>query len=223
VEAEERKRVGMTAHGGRPTVEEARRRHEHLLEVAGAMFMQLGYDGTSIDAVAEAAAMSKRTVYARYADKSQLFGAVLRGLIERCLVPFTGFRSSTDALEPTLTEIGRHLLTSALAPETVSLHRIIIAESQRQPELGRLAYAEGRRPAIEAIAVVLRRHQSLLRGNEFERLAQQFLSLVVDDSLCLATLGIEDVSDIDQRVRNAVDLFLSGALSAGRACSGEPT
>lgn len=218
MEAEEQLRTGGAGRGGRPTLAEARRRHEHLLEVAGSMFMRLGYDGTSIDAVAEAASMSKRTVYARYSDKSELFGAVLRGLIERCLVPFTGFRSSTDALEPTLVEIGRHLLESALAPETVSLHRIIIAESQRQPEFGRLAYAEGRRPAIEAIAVVLRRHRSLLRVKNFDRAAQQFLSLVVDDSLCLATLGIEDSRAVDTRVADAVDLFLAGALRPGRAC-----
>ncbi len=183
------------------------------------MFMRLGYDGTSIEAVAEAAGMSKRTVYARYADKSALFGAVLRGLIERCLVPLTPFRSSTEALEPTLLEIGRHMLTSALAPETVSLHRIIIAESQRQPEFGRLAYAEGRRAAIEAIAAVLRRHNSLLRVNDYEHAAQQFLSLVVDDALCLATLGIKDERDIDSRVADAVSLFLSGVLVAARACS----
>jgi TetR/AcrR family transcriptional regulator, mexJK operon transcriptional repressor len=134
-------------------------------------------------------------------------------------VPFTRFRSSTDALEPTLVEIGRHLLQSALAPETVSLHRIIIAESQRQPEFGRLAYAEGRQSAIEAIAAVLRRHQSLLRVNDFERAAQQFLSLVVDDSLCLATLGIADGRAIETRVGDAVNLFLAGALRADRACS----
>jgi TetR/AcrR family transcriptional regulator, mexJK operon transcriptional repressor len=220
VEAEERIRTGGSGRGGRPTVAEARRRHEHLLEVAGSMFMRLGYDGTSIDAVAEAASMSKRTVYAHYSDKSELFGAVLRGLIERCLVPFTRFRSSTEALEPTLVEIGRHLLSSALAPETVSLHRIIIAESQRQPEFGRLAYADGRRPAIEAIAAVLRRHRSLLRVKDFERAAQQFLSLVIDDALCLATLGIEDGRDLETQVADAVDLFLAGALRTGRPCSG---
>ena len=68
----------MTARGGRPTVAEAQRRQAYLIDVAGAMFMKLGFDGTSIDAVADAAAMSKRTVYARYADKSELFSAVLR-------------------------------------------------------------------------------------------------------------------------------------------------
>jgi len=184
------------------------------------MFMRLGYDGTSIDAVAEAAAMSKRTVYAHYADKSDLFGAVLRGLIERFLVPITRFESSTDALEPTLMEVGRHLLRSVLAPEAISLHRIIIAESERQPQFGRLAHAEGRTPAVQAIAAVLRRHRAQLRLDDLERAAAQFMSLVVDDSLCRATLGIaDDGRDIERRVRSAVDLFLAGAARPRQPCS----
>lgn len=210
--AAKRGRAARRPHGGRPTRAEASRRQRHLIEVAGAMFMHQGFDGTSIDAVAEAAGTSKRTVYARFADKGELFGAVLRDLIERCLVPITRFQSGTVALEPALMEIGRHLLTAALASEAVSLHRIIIAESERQPAFGRLAYAEGRKPAVKAIAALLRRHRARLRIADFELGAQQFLSLVVDNSLCLATLGIrDDRRGIESRVRAAVDLFLGGA------------
>ena len=41
-----------TASGGRPTLVEASRRQQHLLDVAGAMFSRRGFDGTSVDAVA---------------------------------------------------------------------------------------------------------------------------------------------------------------------------
>ena len=212
---------GARHHGGRPTLAEASRRQRQLLDVAGAMFMRQGLAGTSIDAVADAAGMSKRTVYARYADKNELFGAVLRDLIERCVVPITRFQSGKLALEPTLAGIGRHVLANVLAPSSVSLHRIIIAESERQPAFGRLAHAEGRKPAVKAIAAVLRRHAAELRVADFELAAQQFLSLVVDNSLCLATLGIkEDRRGLDARVNAAVDLFLNGAaLASFRSCS----
>jgi AcrR family transcriptional regulator len=206
-------RTAVKHHGGRPTLAEAQRRQERLLDVAGAMFMELGYDGTSIDAVAEGAGMSKRTVYARYADKSALFRAVLRRLIERWLAPLCQFEASTAALEPTLKEIGRHLLTSALAPGAVRLHRILVAEAERQPGFGALAHDEGMRPAIRAIATILRRHAERLNVTDFERAAEQFVSLAIDHNLRLATLGIETPQrEIETRVEAAVDLFLAGTL-----------
>src|SRR5258706_3915506 len=97
--------------GGRPTRAEAPGRRAHLLKVAGDMFMRYGFDGTSMDAVAETAGVSKRTLYARYADKKGLFNAVLRGLIGECLAPINRFQSSAGDLETTLLQIGRHLLT----------------------------------------------------------------------------------------------------------------
>ena len=201
--------------GGRPTLAAARQRQEYLLEVAGAMFMKLGFDGTSIDAVAEAAEMSKRTVYARYRDKNELFSAVLRDLIERWLVPIHRFQSSDADLEPMLVEIARHLLTSALAPQAVSLYRIIIGEAERRPEFGRLAHSEGRQAGIRAIAAALKRHQSKLRVGDLEQAAEQFMSLVIDSSLRLAALGIGggDADDVEARVCAAVDLFLNGACA----------
>jgi TetR/AcrR family transcriptional regulator, mexJK operon transcriptional repressor len=198
-------------HGGRPNRAEAERRHRHLIETAGAMFMKFGFDGTSVDAVAEAAGVSKRTVYARYRDKNELFSAVLRNLIDRWLVPIKQFQSSKSELEPMLIEIGRHLLSSALAPQAISLHRIIIGESERRPQFGRLANAEGRQPAIQAIAAALRRHTEKLRIDDLERAAEYFMSLVVDSSLRMAALGLSSgAPDIESRVGGAVDLFLYG-------------
>jgi AcrR family transcriptional regulator len=201
-----------SAHGGRPTAAEGRRRQQRLLETAVAMFMNRGFDGTSVDAVAEAAGMSKRTVYARYRDKNELFSAALRELIERSLVPFNQFQPSTRQLEPALMAIGRHLLSIALTPQSVGLYRILVAEAERRPELARLAHAEGRQQAIRGIAATLRRHADELRVRNLDRAAEQFLSLVVDSSLRGAALGLgSGTADIDTKVRAAVDLFLNGA------------
>ena len=64
--------------GGRPTRAESARRLEHLLEVATALFLGSGYGATTIEAVARASGVAKKTIYRRFGDKSALFGAVLR-------------------------------------------------------------------------------------------------------------------------------------------------
>lgn len=176
------------------------------------MFMKFGFDGTAVDAVAETAGVSKRTVYARYHDKNELFSAVLRSLIERWLVPIRQFQFGTNELEPMLVEIGRHLLMSALAPQAVSLHRIIVGESERRPQFGRLANAEGREPAIRAIAAALRHHEDKLKVKNMERAAEHFMALVVDSSLRIAVLDLGSRrGEVDDIVMQAVELFLNGA------------
>jgi hypothetical protein len=88
-----------TGCGGRPRTGEAEQRNEHILRVADEIFMEFGFDGTSMDAVAEAARISKRTLYARYADKAALFHAVLSDLISRWLVPIDRFQTEQGEIE----------------------------------------------------------------------------------------------------------------------------
>lgn len=177
--------------------------------------MRRGFDGTSIDGVAEAAGMSKRTLYARYRDKDALFSAVLRQLIERWLTPIQDFRTSNGALEPMLREIARHFLDSALKPMPVAIYRIIIAEAERRPEFGRLAQAGGRQPAVRAVADALARFRAELRVGDLELAAEQFISVVVDSPLRLAALGLGDSRGVEVQIGAAVDLFLNGVRKAG--------
>lgn len=177
------------------------------------MFVSRGFDGTSIDAVAEAAGMSKRTVYARYRDKNELFNAALRALIDRSLGPFHQFQTGARQLKATLRAIGQHLLSIALTPQSVSLYRILVAEAERHPELARLANAEGRQQAVRGIALALKQHADELRVTNLNRAAEQFLSLVVDNSLRTAAMGLSSQRPrIEERVEFAVDLFLRGTL-----------
>ena len=198
--------------GGRPKAGEVERRNEHIVRAAGEMFMQHGFGGTSMEAVAQTARISKRTLYARYPDKSTLFSEVLGGLVRRWLVPLDRFDSEQDNLEGILLALARHLTTSSLTPESVSVNRLIIFESQRRPELGRLANNAARKPAIAAIASILSRRGSELRVIDYEMAAEQFLGLTVGHGVHLANFGIELTPDeMDRYVRASVDLFLSGA------------
>src|SRR5260221_14625434 len=109
--------------GGRPTREEALRRDARLLDVATNLFMERGFEGTSIDAVAEAAGVSKPTVYARYHDKRDLFAAVLRGRIRLWLAPLSAAaeaqatEASPKSIKTTLHQLSPDMLAYTLGPE----------------------------------------------------------------------------------------------------------
>jgi AcrR family transcriptional regulator len=110
------------SRGGRPTKSAAIERDQRLIEVATRLFLDRGYDATSLDAVAESARVSKPTVYARYGDKRGLFAEVLRREIARWLAPLSEAaegqltRSSDISVEQRLIEVGREMLTFTCGP-----------------------------------------------------------------------------------------------------------
>jgi TetR/AcrR family transcriptional regulator, mexJK operon transcriptional repressor len=154
--------------GGRPTREEAEARDVRLLDVATQLFMERGFDGTSIDAVAEAAGISKPTVYARYHDKRDLFAAVLRKRIRDWLAPLSAAAEAqaTEAkpksIKTTLHELSRHMIAYTLAPEAGACQRILSAQAVQFPELAKLANEEGWLRAVRGVSSILR--QSAARG-----------------------------------------------------------
>lgn len=200
-----------TVRTGRPRQNEIQQRQEVILEAAGETFLRLGFDGATMDAVADAARVSKRTLYARYPDKATLFNAVLRGLINRWLVPIDQVRSKRGKLEERLHSLAHYLATFALTPQSISINRIIVSEVERWPEFGELANEAGRKPAIRAIVSILQQHQAELTAIDLEMAAEQFMSLAIDSCIRRASLGMAPTStDIEKWVTAAVQLFLNG-------------
>src|ERR1700741_741240 len=116
---------------GRPTLSD-----EQLLDIAFDLFLEHGFERTSIDAITAAAGMAKRTVYARYGDKETLFKAALARAIEDWMVPVAGLRAAeTEDLEKTLLAIARMLLTNILGPAGIRLLRLSNAVSVSMPEI----------------------------------------------------------------------------------------
>jgi TetR/AcrR family transcriptional regulator, mexJK operon transcriptional repressor len=204
--------------GGRPTREEAEARDVRLLEVATHLFMERGFDGTSIDAVAEAAGVSKPTVYARYHDKRDIFVAVLRGRIRKCLAPLSA-AAEAQAIEgcaknirTILHELSRHMVAYTLAPEAGALQRILSAQAVQFPDLAKTAN-ESWLCAVRGVSSILR--QSAARGHikvdDPELAAEMFLNLVLGHPKRFALYSIATDPETEERHRKAaVEFFLSG-------------
>ena len=203
--------------GGRPPRLLAEQIRDQILEVATPLFLTEGYGATSIEAVAKRARMSKRTVYSRFRDKAELFGAVVHRLVERLRPPSANTEQLFEggSLEVILRRLAGLILRAALSPPALALHRVIVSEATRFPELAAAVNHEGtRREAIRRIAALLDRER--LAGNfgvsNAEFAAEQFLHLLVAGpqrrALGLGTPMTE--ADLDAWARDAVDLFLNG-------------
>jgi TetR/AcrR family transcriptional repressor of mexJK operon len=200
---------------GRPTRDQAELRHAELLDRALELFLEKGYELATIDAIAATMGMTKRTVYARYPDKSALFKATVQRAIDRWIVPIEALHAvETDDLETTLRAVARIRMMNAISPAGLRLQRIINTESYRFPEIFQQAYEQGTRPTIEFLADLLRRHAKAgtVKVTKPELAATSFLSMVIGGPVRAIVWGTSiDQRELDERIRFCVRLFLDGA------------
>lgn len=195
---------------GRPTLS-----NEALLDTALDLFLDNGFERTSIDGIAAAAGMAKRTIYARYGDKTSLFKAALQRAIEEWIVP-TNRLAAADAgdLEDALLAVGRILVANLMSPAGLRLIRLTNAESGRMPEIGVYNVELGTQPTIDWLSALFRRRLGdRIDAADAVSAAEAFLHLVVGGPAIDAAWGLaRDEAAVDRHTRFAVRLFLRGLL-----------
>lgn len=200
---------------GRPTREQAEARHEELLDRALDHFLDKGFEQATIEAIAADVGMTKRTVYARYADKASLFRAAVRRAIERYAISEERIRAcDVGDLEQTLTNLAMLRIDLVSTPQGLKLQRIIQTESYRFPDIFTETYEIGALPTIKFMARVLKRETAagnLALDDPFAA-ANAFMSMVVTGPVrfILAASPLPR-DELDKRVAFGVRLFLDGA------------
>jgi AcrR family transcriptional regulator len=200
--------------GGRPSLEEAAQLERDIHEAALEQFLEHGYEGTSLDAIASAAGTTKATLYARFGSKEALFSAVLHWATERTDWPVSEPPPTDPSdLEAALTEIASASLRRALHPSMIKLSRIAIAQAERFPEIARQASAVGVWPRRQAIVELLQQHAATgaIVADDPEILAEHFLAMVSGTPARLASFGVTRGAESNaRRTRAAVLLFTRG-------------
>lgn len=200
---------------GRPTREQAEARHHELLATALDHFLDKGFEMATIEAIAQSVGMTKRTVYARYADKVALFRAAVNLAIERYSAPPDSIEATECGdMEQTLRNLARLRINHVMSANGLKLQRIIAAESYRFPDIFNAAYEYGSTPAVRFLANYFERQTKAgkLAISDPIRAATTFMSMVVSGPVRVLVSGnVLAEDEIDQRVSFAVRLFLDGA------------
>jgi AcrR family transcriptional regulator len=185
-----------------------------MLEAALELFMDHGYEQTTIEMIAARVGMTKRTVYARHADKAALFLAAVRRAISRVMVPDQALDAlETDDLQTTLIAVAKLRLGLLMTPEGLRLQRIVNTESYRFPEIFTEAFERGAGPVIEFVARQLRRQAipGSVAHDRPETAAAAFMSMVVGGPLRIVVSGnYFSEEEIADRISFTVRLFLEG-------------
>jgi TetR/AcrR family transcriptional regulator, mexJK operon transcriptional repressor len=203
---------------GRPTASQARERERELLEVAFDLFCERGFDGTTIEAITTACNMAKRTVYARFEDKTALFRVALHHAIEQWSIPIEQLHAEEDEdFEASLLRISRILVRNMTSPAGQRLWRITNAEAHRIPDVGMEALKDGTDAVLTFLTDLFRRRvRPENPANPYASdAAQAFMYLIVSGPAGVRLLDVPlDDAEIDRQTVFGVRLFLHGLIAA---------
>ena len=196
---------------GRPSREQIEFRNRELLEHALDLFLERGFERTTIEAIIDDLGMARRTVYARYGDKITLFKAALQRAIDDWVVPAEQLAAvETEDLEETLLGVAGLMLAHVRSPLGVKLMRIASAEVFDRPEIAAYLWERTARRSLTFLTDLFRRRLSPARADD---MAMAFILLVVEGSSQARTWSNPSDAEFDRQVAFRVGLFLNGAAA----------
>ncbi|MCO5164524.1 MAG: TetR/AcrR family transcriptional regulator [Mesorhizobium sp.] len=124
---------------GRPPVLEDAERRLLILKAAEQVFAEMGYGDATMEEVARACGMAKKTIYKHFPDKAALFRALVHShdVVEAWTQPAGADGPHSDFRETLL-----GLVSYVLSPRQLTLTRLVISEARKSPDLARFFYRE---------------------------------------------------------------------------------
>ena len=180
-----------------------------IIEAAFGLFLERGFEGTSMNDLVRACGLSKGALYHHFADKDALHDATIDYFFTRFFPSETPDCGSESAAQ-VLSGMGESLIAviaavGAVTPDTAAYYRFVLAilPKVRQPAAGQLEEAQAR------LARAIHRGQD--RGEisvavPADALARQCIAAVEGTAFLCAVTGEGDVA---ARLRSAIrDLIL---------------
>ncbi len=177
---------------GRPTQAEALAIEQRIRQAAIEAFVDNGFDGTTMEAVAAAAGITKRTLYAKFSDKRALFAAVIPQALAD--MPFGGMAIEVPDgdLNHALCELSRQIIERLVDPTAVRLRRLALLEAHRIAELDPVENADMWSASLLSIVRLLATHADAgeIVAGDLEAAADLFLAMVAGSPTMWADLGL---------------------------------
>lgn len=191
-----------------------------ILAAASSIFLEQGYERTSMSEVAKRAGGSKATLYNYYPSKESLFEAVIRAYSTNFLTgaaeELISAEAETHNLEEKLQRFGSRMLGVLMTDwQAMQLYRLVIGEAGHS-NTGELFYESGVRQSMDALSRLMKHHidngdlgqsSPALRAKQFTAL----LKAEADELMLRRERPAFSETQISSMVESAVRLFLAGA------------
>ncbi len=188
-------------------------RRDAILRIARSAFLEDGYAATSMSAIAARLGGSKGTLYNYFRSKDELFVAFMREVCMKEADEAFSLEGYDGDIRAALHRVGVLFVRVCLSETVAAVHRLVIAEGTRFPELGRAFYEAGPRKSLRVMTAFFEREAGAgrLRTLDAARAASQFLELCKGGLNTRRLWTGEEVApeEIDATVASAVTVFMA--------------
>jgi AcrR family transcriptional regulator len=200
---------------GRPAAGQDPVKRKQIIDGARRVFIDKGFEAASMNDITREAGVSKGTIYVYFANKEELFEALIeeeRGSIFKNMYDML---DRADDLRQTLVKFGKVLSLKITSAKVVQAQRTVIGASDRIPDMGARFYERGPKRGHDKVVTFFNAaiERGLLRIDDVDLAAYQFTEL------CLAGLFRQCIfayrtkapgqDEIDRIVSSGVDMFLN--------------
>lgn len=187
-------------------------KREAILSIALQVFLKEGYAAASMSTIAARLGGSKGTLYNYFRSKGDLFAAVIQNQTD--LYQDQLFDVQDQDLRSYLVELGRRFARLMIGEDVIALHRIVVAEAVRFPEIGQALYEAGPKRGRKRLEVYFCKamEEGRMKPGDPERAAEQAIEL------CLAGLyrrrlwnvgPVPTEEEIEANVQAGVSTFMA--------------
>lgn len=198
---------------GRPPAFSDDERQKRILDAAEEVFDQKGYGDATMEEIAQAAGMAKKTLYKYFPDKPAVFCTLINTHDDVLMAKAS--EAMPDDLRGQLRKLLHDLASFVLAPRQLRLTRLIIAESRKHPELAERFHSECMERALTMFLGQFDKASAALPQDETEArmIADTFLGAALGPLQFRALIMPIDheviVATLDERIELVTDQMLN--------------
>jgi len=183
-----------------------------ILQAAQKLFLQHGYDNTSLEMIIAESGGSRRNIYGEFGNKAGLLKAVVQEQVSQQL--FT-LKSIDYALPPeqALQQVCMKFVKGFLSDTLLGLFRLVVNIIPKQPEIGDLVYQQGPLSGVRPVGEYLRflQEKNIIEVDDLDFAGQMLIEMVKGRLHLRALLQPNTVisdQEIYDHIERAIALFL---------------
>lgn len=184
-----------------------------IISAAKSLFLSQGLRATSMDQIAQAAKVSKKTVYNHFPDKDTLFQFVITAHWNDVVAEPEQLFANVKSIKSALKHFATVFIDFVYHEQTVALFRILISESTHYPDLTQALLNNGKPPLTQQLITFFQQqaesHQ--LKIEDPALAASQFIGMLKEYHywpMMLGFVNYDDKQEIDKAVDSAVDMII---------------